>query len=240
MHPLATFSPKQSLALITAFHSIAIPTTLIRLAHRFHSRKLWWDDFWAAVALASEIILFVVYVTTVYGKDAGWISRSNNTLQQASRWLTLIFYSLTLWSARLTVAITIVRILPVGPVRRIAKGSSILFGAFAMTMIFQKLIACTQGKGSVSNCTTVSKYTLYTGIMELISDVIADLWLLLAPAYILFQMKLQPSKRNLILAIFLCGIFTSLASIAHVVFILLNSPLWLRITGHIEVGFVTY
>lgn len=68
------------------------------------------------------------------------------------------------------------------------------------------------------------------------ADCVADLWLLFAPAYVLWQMKLQRAQRNLILTIFLCGVFTSLASIAHVVFILVNSPLWLRLTGHIEVS----
>lgn len=72
-------------------------------------------------------------------------------------------------------------------------------------------------------------------MVYLIADNVADLWLILAPAYILFQMKLRSVHRRLILSIFTCGIFTILASITHSVFILIRSPNWVGISGEIQV-----
>jgi len=53
-------------------------------------------------------------------------------------------------------------------------------------------------------------------------------------------MKLRRRHYLLMRAIFMCGLFTTFSSIAHGVFILLQSPSWIGATGHIEVRNIYY
>ena len=157
----------------------------------------------------------------------------------------------------MTVSVTIVRILADGPGRRNAQWASVTFGAFATIMVIQKIVTCSEKEGLSQRCLTEPKYT---GIMELISvsfsqyhyrqtpwdetlnflliflaNFLGDLWLLVAPAYMLWNMRLQQSHRRLLLAIFLCGIFTALASVVHAMFIFMSSFQWVGVISHVEV-----
>lgn len=69
------------------------------------------------------------------------------------------------------------------------------------------------------------------------ADLLADTWLILAPAFMLWKMKLPRSSHRLILAIFTCGIFNTVASIAHTVFILGGDQNQVVTTGHVQVFF---
>ncbi|KAF9551712.1 hypothetical protein CPC08DRAFT_621439, partial [Agrocybe pediades] len=216
--------------LLIVCHSLAISTTSFRLWHRYRDLRLWWDDFWAAVALVTDIIVFAVYLIVFSSTVQSPPKPAYLTF--ALRWLTLICYTIALWAARMTVAVTIVRLHPRGSARRHAATASIIFSAFAIAMIIQKIVICSQKQGNSPRCIVIPRYT---GILELVTNLLEDLWLLIAPASMLWKMKLQKSHRRLIFAIFLCGIFTALASIIHAVFILLNSAAWLGIVGHIEI-----
>ena len=110
----------------------------------------------------------------------------------AIRWMTLMFYTITLWccpasitfhfqhlvsdfkifyrTARMTVAVTIVRLLPRGPSQRVAKGVSILFGLMALGICLQKVAACTPQQARISRCTSIKNYKVYTAILELVSE----------------------------------------------------------------------
>ncbi|KAF4623579.1 hypothetical protein D9613_001518 [Agrocybe pediades] len=211
-------------------HSLAISTTSFRLLHRCITRRLWWDDFWAAVAFVMDLTIFVLFLVGL---------RVNITTSLAANWITLLCYNSTLWAARMTVAVTIVRLIPRGIVRRVARGVSVIFALFWTSIIVQNLVACTRKGGpGFPWCTIVPQYALYTGVQELVTNLIADIWLLLAPAYILYRMKLQRPHYVLILTIFLCGIFTALASISHAVFLIIKAPdpTWMILTGHIELA----
>lgn len=50
------------IALILASHSIAFLTTFFRLVHRFKTRRLWWDDFWAFIALLSDLFVWIIFM----------------------------------------------------------------------------------------------------------------------------------------------------------------------------------
>ncbi|KAF9554778.1 hypothetical protein CPC08DRAFT_782936 [Agrocybe pediades] len=220
------------------FHAVAIPSTVLRLFYRFKSKRLWWDDFWAAVALLGEVVMIVVYMVALNGNinknPSSPVKRPKSW--EARRWLILLSYAIALWSARLTVAVTIVRFLQQGRARRVAKGVSFLFVFFLVGIMLQKIAVCIPKRGGGGWCGGLKTYGLSTGITELITDILADVWLVSAPAYILLRMKMNGSHRRLILAIFLCGIFTSLASIFHAVFLFLitSTSAWTTFTAHFQ------
>ena len=41
----------------TVFGGLAVITTIFRLVYRWHLRRLWWDDGWAAFAMTSQLLL---------------------------------------------------------------------------------------------------------------------------------------------------------------------------------------
>jgi len=71
-------------------------------------------------------------------------------------------------AARLTVAVTIIRLFPKSVARRSAIAASVFFLFFMLTMVVQKAIGCGPSRGSGS----CIKYK-YPGYMELISELSA-------------------------------------------------------------------
>ncbi|KAJ3510446.1 hypothetical protein NLJ89_g4670 [Agrocybe chaxingu] len=217
--------------ILAVLHSSAIASAVFRLGHRFHIRRLWWDDFWAAVAVSAEVICFVVFMTVV--------SPSNKTptvagpgLGSAGRLVVVLSYTTGLWASRLTVSVTIVRLLARGHLRQYSVIASVVFAIFWSVLVLQKIFFCGRDLRKYSQC----RIPRYTGIMELTMDIIADVWIICIPAYILWQMKLRRNHHRMILAIFMCGILTTLASIVHSVFILLSSSIWIGLSAHIQLA----
>lgn len=66
-------------------------------------------------------------------------------------------------------------------------------------------------------------------------DLSGDIWLVIAPLYILQNMNLAGDHRRLLIAIFSCGVFVTAASIARVCFILTGQSLMIGIMGHLQV-----
>jgi len=223
---MSTFS-KAVKGVIIGCHAVAISSTCFRLLHRIRKRRVWYDDLWAIFALISDILLLVVYLTlpiTSYFKYP-------LVLQQFLRISTLISYTCVLWGSRISVAVTIVRLLNCGSFRRLAKAISIFFVLICTCVMIQKFFICSdRSLKSLVSC----PISPATGILELSTDLAGDVWLLLAPGFMLWQMKLPRSSHRLILAIFACGVFNTGASIAHTVFILKNNGLWISVTGHIQ------
>ncbi|TFK36604.1 hypothetical protein BDQ12DRAFT_654354 [Crucibulum laeve] len=216
-------------AIIVTFHSLAILSTVFRLAHRYRTRRLWWDDWWAFIAVISTIALMIVYLALPWAKIIfGPISVYNRTL-----WTTLILFTTALWSARLSVAVTIVRLLPPATlVRRIAVGVSCCFVVFWAALLVQKIFLC----GTVTVTHWVCPIPRSTGYLELATDITADLWLVLSPVYMLVHMRLPRRHKRLIMAIFTCGLFVTISSVVHDYFIVTSNQAWIGITGHFEVS----
>jgi len=40
------------------FHGVAIACTALRLSYRYHFLQLGWDDMWAALSMAFELVCF--------------------------------------------------------------------------------------------------------------------------------------------------------------------------------------
>ncbi|TFK38023.1 hypothetical protein BDQ12DRAFT_631795 [Crucibulum laeve] len=214
-------------AIIVTFHSLAIISTVFRLAYRYHTRRLWWDDWWAFIAVTSTIALMTVYLALPWTKIIfGPISVYKRTV-----WTTLVLVTTALWSARLSVSVTIVRLLsPASLVRRTAVGVSYCFVAFWVASITLKLFLCDE--------VTVSQWTCprSTAYLELTTDISADLWLVLSPVYIMVHMKLPRQHKRLIMAIFACGLLVTITSAIQGYFTLMDNQPWTETISHFEVS----
>ena len=54
--PLADLCVVRFTVYLTVIYIIAFGFTGFRLTHRYRTRRLWWDDFWAASALVFDIM----------------------------------------------------------------------------------------------------------------------------------------------------------------------------------------
>ncbi|KDR78337.1 hypothetical protein GALMADRAFT_224707 [Galerina marginata CBS 339.88] len=209
-------------------HPIALITTVLRLAHRYRTRRLWWDDFWALIALLADTMVWVIFMAI----PMDGLEKKALSIQLLSEFGTLFSYTTALWAARTSVAVTIVRLLNPGVFRTAAKAATTVFTLFWLTLMVQKIFICGTRWSEVPTCTIPRA----TGYLELATDITGDLWLFLSPAYMLWHMKLPRRHHRLILTIFGCSLFTSASCVAHIYFILAHQPVWLGITGHIQLG----
>ncbi|KAF9002183.1 hypothetical protein BDQ17DRAFT_1243700, partial [Cyathus striatus] len=181
------------------FYFFAIISTLFRLIYRSRCRQLWWDDFWASIALINTILLF------------------SATFECHLTFLLLGLPLLHL-ASRLSVAVTVVRIIATGTSLLVSKIVSVMFGLLAIAIIIQRLVLCSH-PGEDFLCRDMSKVTGYT---ELSASFFSDIWLLGAPAYLLWNMKLKKQFHRLLQAIFATEILVLVTSIIHCVYIVRN------------------
>ncbi|KAF8999868.1 hypothetical protein BDQ17DRAFT_1246014, partial [Cyathus striatus] len=232
---------------ITVFHGLAILSTCFRLYHRFRNRRLWWDDFWALVSMLVTIVVLGAFVALPFRI----LFTKSKTMVTFGYWLTMLSYTTALWSARMSVAVTIVRLFNEGRARRCAKVMCIIFALAWTALVVQKFSNC--GKFTVlswrcpishvtaylelSSKFIVSYILYYIYAYYGIADIIADIWLLSAPMYMLWKIRL-PSRRHqrLIRAVFACDVLVSVPSIVHIVYIVRKNQPAIGISAQFQVS----
>ncbi|KAF8981314.1 hypothetical protein BDQ17DRAFT_886043 [Cyathus striatus] len=206
---------------IITIHVLAIVPTIFRLYHRFRTGKLWWDDFWAFISLVFDILLLSMYTSfpiTRYVPDK---------TETVVHWATMISLTFSLWAARISVGVTIVRLSNPSRMRQVSKGIMMLFGMLATVLLIQKLFLC--GKPTIESWKCV--WPQWTGIMEIVNT-----WLTAVPAYMLWQMSLPRKHFRLLQAIFACEVFVTIAGITHGIFIIEKHYFWMASAVHFEIA----
>ncbi|KAF9450723.1 hypothetical protein P691DRAFT_773649 [Macrolepiota fuliginosa MF-IS2] len=213
-------------SVIYILHALAIPSCMVRLFYRKHTHRLGWDDLWAFIALVFDCAM-VIAINIHTGPG-------NTGMTSSVRWAILITFSSTLWGSRLSIAVAIVRLVPPGCGHRIAKSVSVLFGVTWIIIIVQKSFIC---GGSPNLNIAKCKIPKETGILELCTDLMADIWLICSPACLLWNLKLSRQRQVLVLSIFASNVLLSASSIVHSVFIInQRGPFWIGYTAQIEVA----
>jgi len=200
---------------LTIVHALAILITVLRLARRWHIKRLWWDDIWAFLSL-----LFAVSALTVL-----WVlgDPKDPTNIDLFEQLTTVFYTSALWSARISMGVAIVRFLPPPYwMRRFTMAVTVLFGLIWIISLTEKSQVCG------NPCSTVK-----IGILETTTDIAADMLLIGIPLCLFWNMKLPGNQRKLLLVVFTGAIFTTIATIVHMIYLFQNVPVLIRVTAHV-------
>ncbi|KAF8998299.1 hypothetical protein BDQ17DRAFT_1214474, partial [Cyathus striatus] len=209
---------------------IAIITTVFRLYHRKKIQRLWWDDLWAFIALISAIPLMATSLAwPVPSKFYAYVKRPNTLYSLAYVGVSFLHRL----CSRLSVAVTLVRLLNPGPFRRVAQAAAVVFGLFCTALIFQKVFMC--GAKITPRRFAQCSIPLWFAPFELSTDILADVWLICSPVFMLFQFELPRNHHRLILAIFMSSILTTGASVAHVAFIFLKRPREIGTSANVQV-----
>ncbi|TFK62558.1 hypothetical protein BDN72DRAFT_848539 [Pluteus cervinus] len=198
-------------------HLIAMSATIFRLHHRYRLRRLWWDDYWAALAL---LFSFGYFTTVFMRKEPG-----DPTLGQkkavAIFWMTTLFFPCEVWSARMSLAFSIIRLIPERAIfrRRCMYALATIFGMMWLALLLQKLWVCVGDSSWTHNAMVQCYLGNAIGIITLCTDVISDTCLIVIPLFMLQEIRIPAGQRRLLLAVFCSSIFSSVAGVIYAVFV---------------------
>ncbi|KAF9048940.1 hypothetical protein BJ165DRAFT_1072017 [Panaeolus papilionaceus] len=231
MRIVPTFNTQR--VIVSVVHGLASITTVFRLLHRSRARRLWWDDFWALCATVCSLVTVLVFLLPV--RRLPEVDRDNNfavPVHASIMVVLLVFYVAGLWFARISIAVTIVRLLSDGVFRAAAKTATCFFGLSGALLIVMRIVNCGTKLDKPPLC-RMPRYVAYT---ELLLDIMADLWLIVAPLVLLFRTSLSHKHRRLIAGIFGCGLLITSTSVLHVTYLMSREYLMSALTAHIQLS----
>ncbi|KAF8662797.1 hypothetical protein AX16_001081 [Volvariella volvacea WC 439] len=197
-------------------HAIADAATVFRLVHRYRLRRLWWDDYWAGIALAINI----AYLTTVgLRRDPSDADFSRQTAVVVF-WMTAILFPSVVWAARMSISMSIIRLVPEQTMAR--RLLYIMASAFFLTwmgLLFHKVGICAKTTEWHYNRAVQCYLGSTVGIVTLVTDVVSDALLIIVPLNMLRRVRLPKGQQRLLLALFSSSVFSSLAGVVYAVFV---------------------
>ncbi|KAJ8088842.1 hypothetical protein PM082_014088 [Marasmius tenuissimus] len=219
-------------ALATSLTSLAVLLTIARLIRRFRIRRLSWDDAWAALSmLLVAVFLGVYWDGTKFLKDQRSL-HSNEYKTHYKTWslITMGLYTAIVWCSRISLSLSIARILPPGRLRRSTVCLAIFCFLAGASLPFLKARLCTRAFELQNDPTARSAIDLcpratgiYLAALQITGDVVSSVLLVAIPVYFLRSTALPTSERRLILTLFASTVLALAVSILHVVFILTKS-----------------
>jgi len=186
-------------------------------------RRLWFDDAWAFFsALALLVQIGAVY--TVTDKERPGIARY---------YLIATGFYTIIWSARLSLLFSIIRIDPSPQRRRFLYLMALLYIVMYIFLVCQLLWICQREGPWKLLATPQCHLTVPVGVAQLTTDVVADGSLLIMPI-MLFRMLEDRRLRRRLMGIFSTCIVTTIVSLVHGVYLLTSTGLPVLIAGITE------
>ncbi|OJA10986.1 hypothetical protein AZE42_09307 [Rhizopogon vesiculosus] len=201
------YSP-QLVVVAVVLHSIAILSSVFRLAYRGWTHHLWWEDAWAAFALISDVICL----------GCIWVDAP------ISSWILSVTYTSVLWAARMSIIFSIIRIAKHSASkvhRQVTYLIAVSFACMWAAILAQKMVVCTYHSCQMGRSVALS---------QLITDVVADISLVAVPLHFWRNVGISRSRKILVLSTFSSSLLLTAITIPH-------SITLFRIHSHITVIF---
>lgn len=205
---------------------VAVWTTL----HRLYIRRgrYWIDDGWAFFAFLC--LLAQIAAVFMHVEDPRDLSRMGRVT--AYYLMAETFYGV-IWASRQAILYSIIRIDPNPKTRRVLYGVSALFGAATVFLMVQLFWICEPQQGWKDMDSPQCTLNQQVAICQLVSDIIADLILLLAPIRLLRALDDRRLRRKL-MVIFSTCIVTTIVSLVHAAYILTGAGVKVVISAIVE------
>ncbi|KAK1224972.1 hypothetical protein PQX77_012121 [Marasmius sp. AFHP31] len=194
---------KQVLTFIAALHALAILSTIFRLARRIRIKRLSWDDGWAVVAT----FLSMTFLIT------GWVNWELASRKQKNRRplinrpgfgvteiVVAALMAASTWASRISLSLSIFRILPTGRPRTIALAFSIgcLFVGPTIVIYHAAMLYSTRNE---THWPAWRRWKVSGP--QVIADILCSLFLVALPLYAFRKMTSLPKpERRIILILF--------------------------------------
>lgn len=207
-------------AIAATFHGVAIVCTVLRLSYRYYITQLWWEDMWAALSLAFDVICFVCALLdrpkTKYSLAA----------ERVEFWLVSIAFPCVLWFARASILCSLIRVTnPGGGLRHVVYGTGISFIIMFIGILAQRIYVCEQYHCNIPD---------FVAITQLITDIFSDVMLVALPLLVLRRIRLPKSQKILVLLSFSAAIFISAVTILHTAVLFGPSSSGIIVIGHVK------
>ncbi|KAJ7778987.1 hypothetical protein B0H16DRAFT_1711339 [Mycena metata] len=182
--------------------------TYFRLYDRYRRGKLWWDDFWAFMCTLCAIVF--VTVTLLHIGNYGIPQNVQVIVFYGAGW----FFYMVIWTARLSILYTIIR-LSYGRMRRYLFFLSILFFITCCILCAQVLWTCQFEPGWKDLATPHCDLGLDVAIAQLLTDVLSDIILIIAPMHLVWRVQLQRGLKLRLRAVFAATSMSTAVSLYH-------------------------
>jgi len=138
-------------------------------------------------------------------------------------WLYAMSSPLVAWSARISIGMSIARIMPPQTrLRYLLYAMNGMFGLMCVGQLLQKIVNCTQDTSWYDNDDVQCHLGSAAGVLSLCTDLTADTCLVAVPLRTLWRVRLPKPQRRLILLIFASSVLSSLLGIVYSVFVVLK------------------
>ncbi|KAI0788533.1 hypothetical protein C8Q75DRAFT_237160 [Abortiporus biennis] len=200
---------------VTTTRSVAFLLTLVRLYYRAQRHHLGWDDAWAAFALVCVIFMCA----------GGWIGTSepgigpivqSPHIRMVGYYMNSIGFTCVVWSSRLSILCTLMRIIP--SMMRLRDCTRVFAGFFITSwsiIIFMKIYLCERHPDWKQLTHVNCPFPHSVAIVEIITDCISDIFLIVAPLRLLWGITMPKAQHRLLTAIFSSNILTTIISVIH-------------------------
>ncbi|KAF8997829.1 hypothetical protein BDQ17DRAFT_1190356, partial [Cyathus striatus] len=203
------------------FSAAAMVSTLYRLYVR--RNRLWVDD---GLAIFSMLALIVQVIAVFLPVTERQIGVTRYYIIAAS------FYTIV-WSSRLSMLFTIIRIDPY-PVRRmIMLAIAFIFFIVFLILLSQLIWLCENHPKWKNMKIPMCTLEKQIGIGQLVADTTIDLILLIAPLQLFLILRDKWLRNRLIVVFSTCAI-TTIVSLVHIVYIFLSAGPKVLISGMVE------
>ncbi|KAG2115627.1 hypothetical protein DEU56DRAFT_174474 [Suillus clintonianus] len=194
-------------------HGIAILCTIFRLVYRAWTRHLWWEDAWAALALISDTVCLMWI----------WI----HTPVHFPAWTFGVVFASVVWAARMSIIFSIIRIAhpSCSKIHKwITYFIAVSFACMWAAMLVQK----------VKTCIYACQMTQSVAVSQMITDVIADVSLIVVPVQLWKNVGLSRNGKILILASFGASLLITVIAIPHSIMLFQSTTEATLIIAHVK------
>jgi hypothetical protein len=222
--------------LVSIFFPLSFIATVLRLLRR-RSSRLWYDDYFAAIAAVDGLATFMLYWMQLEPHGALGTVRS----MKARYWAWFLTSRTTLWFARFSIAFGAARIFPAeSRARKFAFGLVFLYFLFVSSSILMFFGLCGPERYWVVRRTGVScKTPDWRAYFTVSTHIIADTSLVAFGLFFLLTSKVPLRLRQLIMACFVSAAI--LLSCTIVIFTFTVAPAsWEPLKGAVASWLITF
>ncbi|KAG2030151.1 hypothetical protein BDR03DRAFT_1017453 [Suillus americanus] len=193
---------------------VATFVTSFRLYCRARRHLLWIDDAWAACAMIFDIVLMIC--SALYLR--GYVLHPQWEKVALYYTLTQCFYGV-IWCSRLSILFTVVR-LAYWPQRRILVRIAIIFGVVWAVLFAQVWWTCESNPSWKKLPRPQCPLGRNVAIAQIVTDVLGDTVLILAPFLIIYKATLTTAHRVRVICLFSTSAITTVVSLTHAYYVL--------------------
>ncbi|KAG1794460.1 uncharacterized protein HD556DRAFT_1443028 [Suillus plorans] len=207
---------------------VAAIVTSFRLCLRTRQRRLWIDDMWAALGMVFIFMLLIadcLYLQD-YGEDLPSVYGACILLKKRRKRrykyhirIAQFFYAVV-WSSRLSILFTVVRLtVPGTSIRKTLISIAITFGVVWALLFSQVWWVCETEPGWKRLPHPQCDLGRSVAIAQIITDVLGDAVLIFAPFSLIYRVRLSSPQKIRVLTVFSASTITTIVSLAHAYYI---------------------